>query len=228
MKKRVFAAITALTILCSLCACGKQEQPASGETTTGIATESTEAPAYPTLIRYGEYLKMTPQQQQAYYETFPDQETYMQWFNDAALAYNQAQGGQEDNTVDGNVGQITQPTETGEPADPAGSTQMPTTPTQKPTTPTQKPTTGQQNGDSAVLTYAEYLALSPTEQQAYYNSFSNHDAYMQWFNQAVKEHNEKQDTTQPPNQSTEQEEATDSALEGTGFVDTVVPPAPKR
>lgn len=213
MKKKLFAAFTATMILCSLCACKGQEQPAETDvTTTTIPVETTLAPAYPELLSYEEYLKMTPEQQQAYYETFPDQETYMQWFNEAASAYNETMG--EQTPVVGNVGMVTKPTEPNE--DPVDPEQTPETPTAKPTTPTKTPTAGAQDKKyPEMLTYEEYLALTPAQQQAYDESFPSNDAYMQWFNQATGEH---QNATQATDSTTEQNNP--MHLEGTGAAGT--------
>ncbi len=234
MKKKLFAALLAGSILCSLCACAPRETPAGNETTTGITTEPTDTPAYPALLSYEDYMKMTPAQQQAYYETFPDQATYMQWFNNAALAYRETQEEQGDNKVEGNVGVITQPTDPEEtdapetpttkpevkPDDPTVKPEMPTT---KPEEPTQKPTVGsQEEKDPVLLTYEEYLKLTPSQQQAYYASFPSADAYMQWFNQATEVYNEQQVTTQPNENpaETEQEPTWPMHLEGTGSAES--------
>ncbi len=183
MKKKLFAAVTAMFILCSLCACTPRETP---ETTAGSTTEPTETPTYPTLLSYEAYMKMTPAQQQFYYETFPDAQTYMQWFNAAALEYNQNYNNSD--KTEGNVGQITQPTESGEIYYPEND---PVTPEFKPQIPTQKPTADSQEGKAPeLLTYEEYLKLDDTQKEAYYNTFPNHEAYMQWFNNATKEYNQ--------------------------------------
>ena len=235
MKKRLFAAITAAGILCSLCACAPRETPAGNETTTGITTEPTDAPAYPALLSYEAYMEMTPAQQQAYYETFPDQATYMQWFNNAALAYREDQGEEGDNKVEGNVGVITQPTdieETDTPETPTtkpeekpdGPTVKPESPTTKQEEPTQKPTVGsQEEKDPVLLTYEEYLKLTPSQQQAYYKTFPDHNAYMQWFNQATKDYNQEKNedkqigqSTKPESESTVPNNGGVSGLEGVG------------
>ena len=61
-------------------------------------------------MTYEEYLKLSPALQQAYCESFSSMDAYMQWFNAAVKEYN---SNKNDNStqVDGNQGQITQPTE---------------------------------------------------------------------------------------------------------------------
>lgn len=191
MKKRVFAAITALTILCSLCACGKQVQPeetTSVETTSvQVTTEVKETLEDFRWLTYEEYLALTPEQQQAYYESFSTPEEYMVWFNAVAKEYNQ-QSGDNSTQVEGNEGQITQPTEPAE------------KPQQDPETPT---ATTPEKKDPVLLTYEEYLKLSPPLQQAYCESFSSMDAYMQWFNAAVKAYNDNKNDTPPKTEGNE-------------------------
>jgi len=99
------ACVASLMIGCSPDS-GNQESQA-GQTTTA----ETLGVAYPTLMLYEDYLKLSPQLQQAYYETFPSPELYMEWFNAAVQAYNQAESGEAAQEVAGNEGQITQPTQ---------------------------------------------------------------------------------------------------------------------
>lgn len=81
----------------------------------------------------------------------------------------------------------TEPTETTEPTDPTDSTQPEeTTPPeiQEPTEPSEP---------VELLTYEEYMALSPEEQQAYFLSFEDPADYMAWFNQAKAEYEANKD-----------------------------------
>ena len=99
-------------------------------------------------------------------------------------------------------GQVTQPPQkedTAETEPVTTPTQKPSAPTQAPSNPTQKPTEGTQKEDPEPLTYEEYLSLTPAQQQAYCESFSSMEAYMQWYNQAAEEYNKKNDSTQAEN-----------------------------
>lgn len=225
MKKKLFAAFIAACILCSLCACGAQEAASNQETeqtTTAATTQPVEVPSYPVLMTYADYMKLTPAQQQAYYESFPDPETYMDWFNSAALAHNQGNSDATDKPQ-GNAGQITQPTEPPQQPTPEDPTE-PTAPNQRPAEPDPNPTVGsQENKDPVLLTYEEYLKLTPAQQQAYYESFPSAEAYMQWFNQATADYdqsnNNSQEGTQPDgsNEETKPTEGGD-VLDGYGSV----------
>lgn len=99
----------------------------------------------------------------------------------------------------------TQPAEgTTEPAEdptqpPLQNTEPPvqnTDPTEpKPTDPPAPPETTQPQAggaDPADLTYEEYLAMSPSEQQAHYEQFPSLDAYIAWHNAALAEYEENQ------------------------------------
>ena len=199
MKKKLFAAVIAVSIMCSLCACaGQQSEEPAPEQTTGAqeTTGSKEIPEDFRWLTYEEYKALSPEKQQAYYESFPTPEEYMVWFNAVAKEHNQS--GDGNTQVDGNEGQITQPTEPAEKPQ-----QDPVTPTQKPekedpVIPTQKPEkedpetpTTPAKKDPVILTYEEYLKLSPALQQAYCESFSSMDAYMRWYNAAAEEYNNK-------------------------------------
>lgn len=114
MNKKIiisFALMAALTLSVAalMIGCGTDagNKPPQTEQTT---TAETLGVAYPTLMTYEEYKKLSPQLQQAYYETFPTPELYMQWFNAAVQAYNQAAGSGDAPEVD-DVGEITMPTE---------------------------------------------------------------------------------------------------------------------
>ena len=126
------ACVASLMIGCSPDT-GNQESQA-GQTTTA----ETLGVAYPTLMLYEDYLKLSPQLQQAYYETFPSPELYMEWFNAAVQAYNQAESGEAAQEVAGNEGQITQPSQT----------QGETEPSQPEQTPQPKPGTDATVGDT--------------------------------------------------------------------------------
>lgn len=87
----------------------QQEEQITPETTAPKPTEPEKE--MPVLLTYEEYMALSPAVQQAYYESFPSMEAYMQWFNEAAKEYNNSKN---DNStqVEGNEGQITQPEET--------------------------------------------------------------------------------------------------------------------
>ena len=205
--KKLFAAISAASILLSLCACGAQEAASNQETeqtSTAATTQPIEVPSYPVLMSYADYMKLTPAQQQAYYESFPDMETYMQWFNAAATAHNQ--GNSDTADKEDGVGQITQPTQTQQqptPDDPSEPSQQQPTP-DDPIESSPKPTTGhQESKDPVFLTYEEYLKLDAGEKEAYYKTFPNHEAYMQWFNQATEEYNKEHTNNEQTEQPTD-------------------------
>ena len=44
-----------------------------------------------------------------------------------------------------------------------------------------------------LLSYTEYLALSPAEQQAYYETFEDYEAYFEWLNQAKEDYENNKD-----------------------------------
>lgn len=84
--------------------------------------------------------------------------------------------------------------------DPTEPEEDPTEPTQKPTQPKEddppatQPTEPEAGDDEpVVLTYEEYMALSPAEQQAYYESFPTLEDYIAWYNAAYAEYEENQD-----------------------------------
>lgn len=85
-----------------------------------------------------------------------------------------------------------------DPTEPPASTQPPkeTEPAQ-PTEPqsTQPPATTEPQigiGDPADVTYEEYLAMTPQEQQAHYEQFPSLEAYIAWHNAALEEYEENQ------------------------------------
>lgn len=95
--------------------------------------------------------------------------------------------------------ETTQPTEepdgetpesTENPTEPA-----PTTPQTQPTAPSEpQQTNPPQSGgsDPADLTYEEYLAMTPEQQQAHYEQFPSLEAYIAWHNAALKEYEDSQ------------------------------------
>jgi len=105
--------------------------------------------------------------------------------------------------------ETTVPPETTEPTDetdpivedpPEESTTAPTepvetTPAVKPTDPPAPPATNppQSGGsDPASLSYEEYLAMTPAQQQAHYEQFPSLEAYIAWHNAALAEYEENQ------------------------------------
>ena len=46
--------------------------------------------------------------------------------------------------------------------------------------------------DPAELSYEEYLAMTPAEQQAHYERFASLEAYIAWHNAALAEYEENQ------------------------------------
>lgn len=65
--------------------------------------------------------------------------------------------------------------------------------------PTEPPATTQPQAggsDPADLTYEEYLAMSPYEQQAHYEQFPSLDAYIAWHNAALAEYEENQESVE--------------------------------
>lgn len=90
-----------------------------------------------------------------------------------------------------------QPTEQTEPTDPPAQNTKPTEPSDpaKPTDPPAPPATTQPQAggsDPADVTYEEYLAMSPYEQQAHYERFDSLEAYIAWHNAALAEYEENQ------------------------------------
>lgn len=78
---------------------------------------------------------------------------------------------------------------------PTQNSEPPTQNTQPPAQSTEPPadTQPQAGGsDPAKLTYEEYLAMSPYEQQAHYESFPSLEAYIAWHNAALAEYEENQ------------------------------------
>ena len=86
-----------------------------------------------------------------------------------------------------------------DPTVPVGSTDptepAPTNPQTQPTEPSgPQQTTPPQTGttDPASLSYAEYLAMTPAQQQAHYEQFASLEAYIAWHNAALAEYEENQ------------------------------------
>lgn len=72
---------------------------------------------------------------------------------------------------------------------------MATNPQAQPTEPSEPQQTNppQAGGsDPAALTYEEYLAMSPAQQQAHYELFPSFEAYVAWHNAALAEYEEHQ------------------------------------
>ena len=86
------------------------------------------------------------------------------------------------------------PEETTEPAD-IGEEPVVTVPAETEPKPTEAPVETQpQTGGRgpADVTYEEYLAMSPYEQQAHYEQFASLEAYIAWHNAALAEYEENQ------------------------------------
>lgn len=85
-----------------------------------------------------------------------------------------------------------------DPTDPpkqSDPTEPPVQNTEPPVQNTEPPATTQpQTGgyDPADLSYEDYLAMSPTEQQAHYEQFPSLEAYIAWHNAALAEYEENQ------------------------------------
>ena len=237
MIKRILAAMVAFIILLSLFACAAEKpEETTPEQTTGTEpqnTTGTQGSQEPIKwLSYEEYLALTPEQQQAYYKLFSSPEEYMVWFNAVAKNHND---GSNSTQIEGNEGHVTQPTEPETAPVPETTTPLQTEEqtTQKPTTPIAPETTAPMPTEPekempVLLTYEEYMALSPAVQQAYYESFPSVEAYMDWFNEVAAQHaqtetdSEKQeelkDTEPIPEEITQPTETTEENmhLEGSG------------
>lgn len=91
------------------------------------------------------------------------------------------------------------PTQSTEPTEDTQPPVQNTSPTEPDGTnpPAEPPATTQPQAggsDPAKLTYEEYLAMSPYEQQAHYESFPSLEAYIAWHNAALAEYEENQDS----------------------------------
>lgn len=86
----------------------------------------------------------------------------------------------------------TEPTENNTQGDtkPPAETIRPTDPQEQTPPETTQPQTG--GYDPASLSYEEYLAMSPYEQQAHYEMFPNLESYIAWHNAALAEYEENQ------------------------------------
>ncbi len=113
MNKRLMIPLVlmiALTLSVAALMIGCSPDTGNGESQTGqTTTAETLGVAYPTLMTYEDYKKLSPELQQAYYETFPNPELYMQWFNAAVQAYSGEESGEP--VQEGAEGQITSPTQ---------------------------------------------------------------------------------------------------------------------
>ena len=89
----------------------------------------------------------------------------------------------------------TQPTETT--TQPTESETQPTTPSTEATTPATEPTTDAteptQSGNSYATSFEAYQAMSPAEQQAFFESFGNYEAFIAWYIAAEAAYKESQD-----------------------------------
>lgn len=178
MIKKIFAAFAVFIMVVGLCACKEEKSPASTADTSLETTQNTEAPTDTTAqqeenapekmenrwLTYEEYKALTPEQQQAYYESFATPEEYMIWFK----AVTRDESTDNDVVVDDNEAQVTQPTKTEDEEQP-------------------------EKKQPVWLTYEEYMALSPEKQQAYYESFPTPQDYMEWYNAVAKEHKQDQE-----------------------------------
>lgn len=87
-----------------------------------------------------------------------------------------------------------QPT-TPKPTTPQPTTPQPTEP--KPTETQPAETQPEQTKPAVTITeYEKYLAMSPTEQQAFFENFESVDAYFAWLNKAKVEYEAKQNATE--------------------------------
>ena len=79
-----------------------------------------------------------------------------------------------------------------DPTEPPTATQPPRETEPQPTQPpaATEPQIG--TSDPADVTYEEYLAMSPQEQQAHYEKFPSLEAYIAWHNAALEEYEENQ------------------------------------
>ena len=114
MNKKIvvsFTLIAALTLSVAGLMIGCNTDPAPTAAPTTEQTAATLGVKYPTLMTYAEYKKLSPELQQAYYESFPSPELYMEWFNAAVLAYNESAAGESAEVETDNIGEITMPAE---------------------------------------------------------------------------------------------------------------------
>ena len=84
----------------------------------------------------------------------------------------------------------TQPTESTTPSTEPTDTTEPTTDTTEPTTDTTEPT---QSGNSDPVTYEAYQAMSPEDQQAFFESFGSYQDFIAWYVAAEAAYKESQD-----------------------------------
>ncbi len=156
MNKKLIIGVTliaALTLSIAATMIGCNADPGRTEPQQTTAAE-TLGVSYPTLMTYEEYKKLSPALQQAYYETFPSPELYMQWFNAAVQAYNES-AANENATESENEGQITQPTE-------AKNSGVGNTGTQSATVPTQSNTGS--TGDTGSVGNTGSTETTPSDQ----------------------------------------------------------------
>lgn len=180
--KKLFCAILAVMVLCAMTACRS-----GGGETTGPASE---VPGV----------------------TLPDNEGVVEWPSSTTKPSMETTEPVETTEP---LEETTEPVETTEPEettepdeDPTDPVEEPTEPDEEPVAPTEEPTdddppatkptepsqptqpTEPQAGtqEPAALTYEEYMALSPAEQQAYYESFPTLEEFIAWHNTALAEY----------------------------------------
>lgn len=73
-------------------------------------------------------------------------------------------------------------------------TQVPGTTEEETIPQTSQPQTGDEDG--APLGYEEYMAMTPAEQQAYYESFPSLEDYIAWYNAALAQYQEDQNVVE--------------------------------
>lgn len=95
---------------------------------------------------------------------------------------NKPSGSSGSNTGSSSGAKPTQPTEPPQPAEPTQPTQQPTQPAPTEPPATTEPSSGAE--DSGEMTYEKFQAMSPSEQQAFVNSFPSLDAFFEWYNAA--------------------------------------------
>lgn len=166
--KKLLCACLAIAVLCALVACRTGGDETTAPSVTGsISAETAPAatmPANEGVEDWGEPVDTKP------LTTTPVQEPA---------------GAEEDPTdsPDEPTEETTKPTEPTEPTEPRED-EDPAVQTSQPQTGTQEP---------VVLSYEEYMALSPAEQQTYFESFPTLDEFIAWYNAALAEYEAGQD-----------------------------------
>lgn len=169
MKKRV-AAILLIMLMLVMVACGKkqaEDQPTTGEVTIETAIpETTE--------------KEIPGVEDSFFDIEPEETT------EATEATEETES--QDQDSDSSV----ETTEASQPNDPDPTEPKPTEP--KATEPSEPAETTQPtetvSSDSNLTEYEKFQNMSPSEQQAYVESFSSIEAFFTWYNAAKEEYEE--------------------------------------